>query len=125
MKLLDSKKELESYILANYNATPIHWAGMKFNTDGIDEWVHFHYVGEIISDCGFDNSSFSQSGSLQVSIVCRTPFRCNEVADIVLDLFKGKEIGNLFAGKVRIITHDYLSDIDRSVMELDVMFNTF
>lgn len=124
MKLLDSKIAIEQYIADSYNETEIHWSGMKFDTEGKDEWVYFQYVGELVSDCGFDDTEFSQSGSLQVSIVARTSFRCNELGDIVLDMFKATKIDNLFAGKVRIITHDYLKDIDKSVLELDVMFST-
>jgi len=124
MKLLDSKKAIEQYIANNYNETEIHWAGMKFNTEGKNEWVHFQYVADIVSDCGFSNDKYSQQGSLQVSIVSKNPFRCNEIADVVLDMFKGVKIDKLFTGKVRILTTDYVEEIDKSIMEIEILLTT-
>jgi hypothetical protein len=125
MKLLESKIAIEQYIFDNYTATQIHWAGTKFDTSAYDEWVHFVYVAEMVSDCGFDNAKFSQDGALQVTVIAKTNFRVNQIADLFLDLFKGKKISNLFAKKVKILSQDYLVDLDKSVMSFDIEFTTY
>lgn len=125
MKLLEAKINLEQYISTNYVETTIHWSGMPFDTTAHSEWVHFLYLGEMISDCGFDNDVFSQSGTLQVTVIAQTPFRCNQIADIILDMFKGKKISELFAGRVILRGQSYIEEIDKSALEFDVLFDTF
>lgn len=125
MKLLEAKIAIEEYILTNYTETQIHWSGMKFDTTAYTEWVHFLYLGEMVSDCGFDNDAFSQSGSLQVTIIAQTPFRCNQIGDIILDMFKGVKVSNLFAGRVSLLGQNYIEELDKTALELDILFNTF
>lgn len=125
MKLLESKIAIEQYIFDNYTTTPIHWAGTKFDTSAHDEWVHFMYVADMISDNGFDNTQFSQDGALQVTVIAKTNFRVNQISDLFLDLFKGKKISNLFAKKIKILSQDYLEDLDKSVMSFDIEFTTY
>lgn len=123
MKLLESKIAIEQYLSDNYTETPVHWAGMKFNSSQYDEWVYFEYVAQTLSDCGFDNSVFVQRGALHIAIVAKTPFRCNQIGDIILDLFKGKEVSGLIAREVTVLSTDYASDIDKTVLELEIKFS--
>ena len=125
MKLLEAKVALEQYILDNYTETTIHWSGTNFDTTAHSEWVHFLYLAEMVSDCGFDNDIFSQSGTLQITVIAQTPFRCTQIADVILDMFKGKQISELFAGRVILRGQNYIEEIDKTALELDVLFDTF
>lgn len=123
MKLLESKIAMEQYLSNNYNETTVHWAGMKFNTLQYDEWVYFEYIVNGLYDCGLDNTVYEQKGALHVAVVSPTPFRCSQIGDIVLDMFKGKEISGLKAREVTVLSTDYASDIEKTVLEFEIKFS--
>ena len=125
MSLLQSKKSIEQYFNDNYSETAIHWAGMNFDTKAYTEWVYFEYVAEYVADSGLDNAEYSQSGTIRCSVVSQSPFRCNEIADMIIELFKAKKIDALFAGKIKVLSQDYVADIDKTIMELDLYMTTF
>ena len=120
MTLLDIKKNIEQFFMSNYNETDVHWAGTKFDTKTRDEWVYFEYLGKGIMDCGFDNTKNKHTGVINVTVVALSTFRVSEIASIIAELFKGKEVEGSIIRGVSIIEQGYDSDIDKSYMILNL-----
>jgi hypothetical protein len=125
MKLLDSKRAIEQYFADTYITTPIHWSGMKFDITTHSEWVYIEYKAEFSADSGLDNTKYSQDGYLNFTIVAKTPFRCTAIADVILDMFKGKKLSGLFAGRVSIKGQDYIAEIDKTSMDIEISLTTY
>ena len=120
MSLLQTKKDFEQYFLDNYNETAVHWAGMKFDTTTVDEWIYFEYAGRQVGDCGYDNTQYVSSGFLNITIVALNRYRTHEIADIVLDVFKGAKVGDSTVHSVNISATGTIEDIDKSYIDLNI-----
>lgn len=125
MTLLDIKKNLETFFITNYTETQIHWSGNDFKTTAHTEWVYFEYLGEAVMDCGLDNTVYSHKGAINVTVIAQTTFRVNEIASIVLELFKGQNIDGSIIRNASILESAYDKELGKSymVMNIDVSSN--
>ena len=120
IKILDMKKSIEKYFGENYTATPIHYAGMKFDTKSNDAWVFFEYAGKSSGDLGLDTSETSHDGYIRIMSLAKTPFIATQNADTALSVFKGVKINGAYCGSITIVDQGYIDDIDRSFIELEI-----
>lgn len=120
MSLLQIKKDYEQFFWDNYEETKVHWAGEAFDTSKYDEWVFFEYLGTNIKDNGYDNTDYVHKGQLYICIVADNRFRTMEIADIIIELFKGKKIGNAFVREVFIDGQGIIEDKNKSYIDLNM-----
>ena len=120
MSLLQLKKDYEQFMSDNYSETLIHWAGAKWDISAQEEWVYFEYVGRSVGDSGLSNDEYNHSGVLDITVVASTRFRVNEIVDIVIDMFKGKKIGNTFVMGVDILNTGIVEEINKSYMDFNL-----
>lgn len=118
MSLLQVKKDFEQYFFDNYLETEVHWSGEQFNIDENNEWVFFEYLGSAVEDNGFDSSEYMHKGQLYLCVVADTRFRVMEIADICLELFKGKKIGNGFVRQITVEGQGMIQDRNKSYVDI-------
>lgn len=118
MNLLTLKKEFEQYFFDNYTETSVHWAGDSFDTNEYDEWVFFEYLGSSIDDCGLDNSTAVHNGSIYICCIAETRIRAIELADICINLFKGKKIAECFIKQITIDGQGTLETKNKSYIDV-------
>ena len=120
MTLIDIKKSLETYFITNYTTTPIHWAGMNFDTTVNSEWVYFEYVGQSIMDSGLDNTKNQHSGQIEISIIAETQFTVHTLASEVMEIFKAKKLDEMFIRTVSILTQGFDTSLGKSYMVIAI-----
>lgn len=123
MSLLQVKKDFEQYFFDNYLETKVHWAGENFDKDKHKEWVYFEYLGRSVKDNGYDNTTYEHEGNLYICVIAETRFRTMEIADICLELFKGKKIGGAFARQVMIEGQGMLEDSNKSYIDINIQIS--
>ena len=124
MGLLQSKKDFEQFLYDNYSETDVHWAGTKFDVSNKTEWIYFEYVGASVSSLSLNDVNKSYKGYLDISVYAETRFRVNEIADIVIDLFDGKKISNMFVRDVEILSTGTIIDINKSYIDFNINIAT-
>ena len=122
MSLLQKKKDFEQYFLNNYSTTDIHWAGMKWDINAHTEWVYFEYRGKSVKTSGLSNTEYTHDGVVVLTVVAPTMFRCNEIADVALALFQGKETSEMFMENVNIMSQGTFDDNANSYIDLELRF---
>lgn len=120
MSLLQIKKDFEQYFWDNYTETKVHWAGESFDTSAFNEWVFFEYLSSSIHDNGYNNNDYVHNGQLYICVVATTRFRVMEIADIIIELFKGKQIGGAFVRQVSIEGQGMLEENNKSYIDLNM-----
>ena len=122
MSLLQKKKDFEQYFLDNYSETSIHWSGTKWNINNNSEWVYFEYKGKSVKTNGLSNDEYTHTGTVLLTVVSETMFRCNEISDIVVSLFQGKEISNMFMQDLTIMSQGSFDETNHSYIDLELRF---
>lgn len=120
MTLLQIKIEMETLFIGEYSLTPIHWAGVDFDTSANTEWVFFEYIGSSIVDCGLDKVESQHEGMVKIVAMSETAYRSTQIADAALAVFKGGKAAGLIARRIDIISQGYDKTLGRSYIEISI-----
>jgi hypothetical protein len=118
-RLLQDKIDIETFIANNYDETTIHWSGQEFDSSSVAEWIFVDYRCTSTGDCGLDNTSYSSSGYLSVTVMSENRHRTHQIADVVVTMMKGIKIGDIVIGDISIDAQGIIDDINKSYMDLN------
>ncbi len=94
----ETKMAIDEVFSANWSTTPIQYAGMDFDSTGIEKWINVVYEPQTNSVTGVSGSSSVSIGSIY--IVCWTGYQFDtlELADSVvalIDTYLPQTISNI------------------------------
>lgn len=126
MSLLTNKIDISTLFYNNWNETPIHWYGLEFDINGIDEWIYVSYNPQSDSNITITNDISQEIGTIEIDIFARKENRTLEIYDMIMNLLRHSRVGSNSVKFVDISSKDVISTVngDYKILRMLVMLKT-
>lgn len=125
MGLLENKIEISKKFHTEWTETEIHWYGLEFSLNGIEEWIHLEYVPKFESNATLDGFR-DKIAFIDIDVFARKENRTFELYDKILEMLSSTRIGNNGIRDITISGKDLIStdNGDYRVLKITVLLKT-
>jgi hypothetical protein len=108
--ILQTKIDLESLLVNNWNATPIHWEGIEYDPpSSVTEWIRVAYNPNDFKHACIDNNALAQHSTIDAFVYADTPFKVLELTESLVDLLNGKKFSNAYVSGCQVIRRGFVN----------------
>lgn len=127
MSILDTKRGVSAFFFQNWTETPIHWFGLEFDINGLDEWIFVSYTHTSSKNADINGSDYRENGVIDILIYARTENRTFEIYDMISNMLRNQRIGNTSVDLISIDNKATMSteNGDYRVLDIGVYLKSF
>lgn len=127
MSIIDFKVGVSQFFHTNWTETTIHWYGLEFDIEGLDEWIYISIEPTSSKNSDISGIGYKENGVINIEIFARNELRTFELYDMISDMVRNNNIGNTYVYSIEIDKKGLLQTEygDYKILDIGIYLKSF